>query len=531
MDPAHLLVYELRYELYVRDLDIDVPREEMVESLRRVIQRDGLRVITANMPLDLNVNRELSECKSTLQSLEHIMSWGEQVFTETPGLLRIFRSRRRHLMDRAERLDSSNLVVSMLQQRLVAFDARFEELEGNLHRSIDLSLSMSRDERETVRQGSHRNVTFQQDRRRASSPIGGRFEREDTHRTQSTQSSPIPPHSNVNRNRIPITNPFLNQGENSREPPRGERREERNFFRNPNQPPLQSTTNPQGERPFNSFGERGRFSETFSINSRSRTGPSGASASNIVKGWKIEFDGRPENLLDFMQRVQEFAEADFVEDEDLLRCGIYLLTGDALTWYRANYRRFRRFSELMDEYSRILLSPNHDFEIKRQIQNRIQGPTEPFSVFWAHIELLCSKLAIEMSENEKMWILRENMRPEYEARIDLRRIRDINELAEECRQVELSLERVRRFQERVNLTPRQGQGQVQSRRTETTQNSGTGENVQRGRPGPSGYKCFNCGKGGHRLSDCPQPRSSEPFCGKCGRRGVKTFQCDHSSGN
>ena len=530
MDPSHLKQDELEYELEIRGVAPAGTFEDMVEQFREA--RGYFYEINI---IRANTNRDNEKCVDLVRELGAVLNFGIGALLESPAMWERLKSRKIHLVNRARRMNSSIRAVEITQEEVARFARKFEELSVEIQNEIEMSLSITQEEREEIRRRINtRNVTFGNRSHRTSSPVPNQNNRQ--------EPPPIPPRQNtsMSNHSSRSNNPFLpdyeeqnhgnfgNLGSGSSTAQSHRIRLQSTAIR----PEVRNQERREQEREGNWFErDNRRLSETFSIGTRNETGnfrPVGS----IIKGWNVHYDGKGENLLDFWQRIKEFSEAEGIEDGDLLRCGIYLFKGNALTWYRVNHKRFQSFTSLMEEYSKLVLSPNHDYELKRQIQERIQRPNEPFSVFVANIELMCERLSEKLPENEKLWVLRENMRPEYENTIDFRKIKSVTDLEEECRQVELGLERTRRFQLRANESERVN---VQKRVVQPSRNgSGVSDgnqwrNTAQVTESTSNPKCFNCGETGHFLRDCPKARSSNLRCGVCGKEGIRTNNCRHEN--
>jgi hypothetical protein len=181
-----------------------------------------------------------------------------------------------------------------------------------------------------------------------------------------------------------------------------------------------------------------RFHQTFDqppfeYSQRSYRGRSGA-----VHKWRIEFKGDDTGLSlnDFLSQADHFQKTEGLTDEEMRNSIIYLLRGPALTWYRAFNDEFRSWEDLKCALRREFLPLDYEALLKQEIERRVQGDNETFSVFLASMEMLFKNLRRPIAEYEKIEILRRNMKPEVAEKFAVFDVRSTMELSNIVKQLE-----------------------------------------------------------------------------------------------
>lgn len=256
-------------------------------------------------------------------------------------------------------------------------------------------------------------------------------------------------------------------------------------------------------------------------------------------GLKFRGDGMGLSFNDFISQVEMKACGQNMDPNEILFEFYDLLDGPAQTWYRAFFRRFQNWGALKDGMRRQFLPPDYNFRLRRQIEDRMQGPNENFGMFRANMEMLFADLFTPMSDRDKLDILIRNMDEFYLDKVSDRAIRTVDELEDFCKHLELTKNIIlsRKSKVAIQVEPaftvnpnsqnrRFGQfGRVSEiYETDELNHDRSHEvemvNNRQGRP----QKCWNCHTPGHSFNDCRSPRT-RMFCFRCGKDNVTTKTC------
>lgn len=134
---------------------------------------------------------------------------------------------------------------------------------------------------------------------------------------------------------------------------------------------------------------------------------------NQISDWNLTFSGDTKeiSLIDFLSQVSLLARAEGMSDEELLRSAVYLFKGTAYTWYRAFYPYYQTWSQLVQGLRNQFLPVDYDFWLLKELEQRRQGDTENFGIYFAAMEMLFRNLSYRMSEHQKLSIVMRNMHP------------------------------------------------------------------------------------------------------------------------
>jgi hypothetical protein len=313
------------------------------------------------------------------------------------------------------------------------------------------------------------------------------------------------------------------------------------------------------------------------------------SHSKTVMGWKLSYGGENNpnglNLFEFLAKIEMYAKADNLSEQDLLDSAGFLFEKDVAVWYSSAYQNYTEWKSLVRDLKRFFLKPVNDFQVLREIHSRRQSETEPFCVFLARLELIFKKLSYAPTEAQKIAMVRDNMLPFYIKQLSLITVNSITELTNYCTLLEqtrfhlsqlnspnptqtqqsseifeLSTQRPTvnsipsqrpNWNSQVNSNNRQNFSWNPNRNFRQNNSSqptpsGASNNLNRqnysqednvahqsnsshqnqNRPRNS-IRCWKCDRPGHTYRNC---RSSihAIFCTVCGRKGVTVDDCSHN---
>lgn len=219
--------------------------------------------------------------------------------------------------------------------------------------------------------------------------------------------------------------------------------------------------------------------------------------------WDIKFTGseKPEQLMSFLERVEELRVARNLTKPNLYLSAIDLFAGNAISWFRSIKTRVCGWDELVQLLKREFLPPDFDDMVWEEIRNRKQIKGEKVSIYIAIMENLFSRLSVLPDEQTRLRYIRRNLLPVFIARLSLVDVQSIQALGSLCRKIEASLA-------------------SSSKVATVAQVSESNKDIN----------CWNCSKGGHKFFDCKKPRVKR-FCFKCGNPEQTTRTCRRCSKN
>jgi Retrotransposon gag protein len=251
-----------------------------------------------------------------------------------------------------------------------------------------------------------------------------------------------------------------------------------------------------------------------------------------VAEWAVTFDGdKKSDLIDFLGRVEKFQHTEKTTDEDLFDQAFYLFTGKAKTWFNAFGHRFRSWNEICTELKRVYIKKDHDRIVRKEIESRVQRPSETWFDYFTDMELKFRKLTQPINSHEKLSILQDNLHSDYKEKLVLVEIESVQELDEACLKIESYLAQKSRVSERnrnffrSSELEHEEQKEVDEKlaafvRKRSMKDAETQTDINGSNKNAS---CFNCRKMGHHFKDCTEPRKI--LCYKCGAHGVYSTNC------
>ncbi|EFA13506.2 hypothetical protein TcasGA2_TC002101 [Tribolium castaneum] len=159
-----------------------------------------------------------------------------------------------------------------------------------------------------------------------------------------------------------------------------------------------------------------------------------------VYKWGISFSGEPtDNLISFLENVEELSIARRVSPQELFLSGIDLFKGRALIWFRSVRGQYNDWHSLITALKEEFLPLDYDDLLWQEIKTRLQHKDEPIAIYIATMQTLFKRLSEEPREKTKLYYLRKLIRPEFITALALHDISSVKELQELCKKVEKSL--------------------------------------------------------------------------------------------
>lgn len=222
------------------------------------------------------------------------------------------------------------------------------------------------------------------------------------------------------------------------------------------------------------------------------------SSAKVFK-WGISFSGseKPDQVFEFLDRIEELRIARGATKSDLFNSAIDIFKQNALLWFRSIKSTITTWDELLGLLKQEFLPSRLDFDIWEKIRSRKQNFTEKCSVYIASMEALFSRLQSVPEGSIRLEYITNNLHPYYLERLALVDVTSILHLSTLCKKLE-------DMKVRMSATNK----------------------VSNSRPTSSGLymvTCWNCHSNDHSFPECSAPRKI--FCYGCGKQNVKINFC------
>lgn len=245
-----------------------------------------------------------------------------------------------------------------------------------------------------------------------------------------------------------------------------------------------------------------------STESRTDVAPKSSGKSIAVFKWNLTFDGSKDNVMSFIERVEELRIARNCTKDELFASAIDLFTGPALIWFRSIKNSITDWDALIQILRRDFLPTDYDEVLWEQIKDRTQGKHERVTIFIAVLENLFSRLAVPCSEEVKIKFIKRNLLACYSSALALVDIPTVETLSELCRKVE-----------DANISVKH----QNSSKVASLESALTYEGTNSGKDNRK-VKCWNCNEDGHVRRDCRKPKTPI-HCFGCNEPGVIKPNC------
>lgn len=156
--------------------------------------------------------------------------------------------------------------------------------------------------------------------------------------------------------------------------------------------------------------------------------------------WDIKFDGTSKSLgvKEFLERVNELAEARHVTKSQLYESAADLFSGKARLWLRRikNSDEVKDWDSLINKLERDFLVSDYDDELWQFIKTRKQEEDEPVVIYIAVMDSLFGRLSNTPAVSTKIKWMRTNLKSDYAKRLALENFNSVEELTNAARRVE-----------------------------------------------------------------------------------------------
>lgn len=537
MDPLKLLEDEIEYEFEIRKI---VQATGKTRALREILKQEFSCQREVPMSSHRDPSSEIEICRQKLSVIEsHLQKPSTHLnYNE----LSTIDSRLIHILNRLERVRDASKEQLCVKDELIRKCNQLDELASLSRVKLQHSQESKSNQQESKEEGAtggQVNVSndTQQGKRTGTIP------------KHNTESRLLEQTISQNRETMSVMQNFIHQQQSYNTQMlhmqqqmlalMSEMRSPTNSHVQPSPPPLSLS-----QVPTPNFAQRAE--------NHRRT--------SSVPKWDIEkFSGekRFPSVNEFITKVEMYAESDQLSEAGLAQSAVHLFEGTALHWYSGLHQQLLsiepalRWREIKKHLKKDFLPADYDFRLKSQIENRLQGPDEPFSVYIASMQFLFAQMATQYEDAEKLQMIRRNMRPSYLSQLTFETIRSIEELKNKCREIDTTETLVKRHTKMFPIPYAEPSFQYRSKRLFTNHRQeqleeyhaeeGTDEDEtveaiatapktfsetekEKRRIRPKRRECYNCKEEGHFFKNCPKKQTKE-FCTRCGCPDVKASDC------
>lgn len=262
---------------------------------------------------------------------------------------------------------------------------------------------------------------------------------------------------------------------------------------------------------------------------------------NPVTKWNFSYSGsRGDDLRDFLDKVDDAADAHQVTPAELLRGISLLLTGSASSWYKTQKKHITKWTQFKKKIREAFEPHQEDEEILDQLRRLRQKDDETFVVFEARCDELFRQLSEPLSDSAKVQKVLKVLHPYYRSRVRLTDMDSMRALRRECKNMEadkahiLKMEheekrrdekkKERRHEEKEEKRTKLGRVaavQVSPSASETSESEPEVTVEATYLAKSPAILCWRCGQPGHLSYKC----SEAIFCVVCGAQDTVAERC------
>lgn len=251
---------------------------------------------------------------------------------------------------------------------------------------------------------------------------------------------------------------------------------------------------------------------------------------------KLKYDGKS-CVRNFIQRITEIQASRNVSDTQMFSLASEIFLGNALNWFRSVKDTFTEWKVLLSSLKETFDEPGCDFRLIQQIYSHKQKEDESFTDFMSTMASFFSKLSKPMSEENKLDILLNNIKPCYTPTLaTFTKIESLETLRTICKNFDDIHTRLSNKPSCSNSSDNSKQFFKKSFSLDKGINVTSNSNRVNLSPVSSQiFKtnthvvnfCRKCRSREHNINNCPL--KDKIFCFRCGTLGVKTPQCPKCS--
>jgi hypothetical protein len=184
-------------------------------------------------------------------------------------------------------------------------------------------------------------------------------------------------------------------------------------------------------------GHSKRSKKSKKKKSKSRRSDSDNDQRTPISRWPIKFSGEDDfTVSDFLRHLRVTRKREKLSKEVLLRKIGCLLKGKAQEWYLSACRRFKKWHHFETGLKEAFTPADNDYFVMLQCENRKQAKNETFEIYLARMNRLFESLSYRLSEQMKLSILKQNIKPAHKVGVAMLDIHTVDELRQYCRRLD-----------------------------------------------------------------------------------------------
>lgn len=163
--------------------------------------------------------------------------------------------------------------------------------------------------------------------------------------------------------------------------------------------------------------------------------------------WNLKYSGScgPDYtpVSEFLRRVEDLAISRNASHKDLFQSAAEFFEGIALKWYRSGMASgaFSSWEQLCDSLLNDFELYDYGENLLEHIKNRLQGESESIVTYFAIMEDLFLKLDFQLSEDQKVALIRRNLLPGFVRALSLKKTETVAILKGMCKVLEADFKR------------------------------------------------------------------------------------------
>lgn len=265
-----------------------------------------------------------------------------------------------------------------------------------------------------------------------------------------------------------------------------------------------------------------------------------------------------EDVKELFKKLKNLRKLFPIEDDDLADVFQELCTGAALRYCKTHPKECETLRSIAHNFITVFSPYTSQTQLKSDLYQRTQVSNERIDHYISIIKTMNEKLLHPLYDDELFEIIRDNLHGDYIQMIRNVRVRDLEQLAEVCREGEKLLDRERKYQPppsrllRQYVDPEESpqrrvafENRDSSPHHNTVRSSAVTSTADKSKPSyrsnnsrnsPDAREksnqsdkhrkhliCWNCREPGHTYYTCLDDRKL--FCYNCGNPGVHTVKC------
>jgi len=165
---------------------------------------------------------------------------------------------------------------------------------------------------------------------------------------------------------------------------------------------------------------------------------------NVVASWKVHVNGS-EDLLTFLEDLEELMDTHSVSEEEVLRGVGGLLSGNAKIWYKAMKTEIYSW-EAFKKTIRKTFFPNDGDDVILDRLRKMRRHDEPYLIYEARMEEQFQRLEFPVEQKVKLKLLLDGLHLFYRSRICSADVQTVRELRRACERMEPDKAQVRKLE-------------------------------------------------------------------------------------